>query len=317
MRLEPRRNPGKIPLMPARLLVLFLLGGASVLQAEDPAPLFKRQDPEGRLQSRELNEASGMAASPTDSRLLWLVNDSGCAAELFLTETDGGKRGKVSVEGAKNVDWEDLAAFQLAGKPYLIISDTGDNASKRPNCTLYIVAEPRLPAESVMLDGSVKPAWTIRFHYEDGPRDCESVAVDVRAGKILLLSKRTNPPMLYELPLKPAGKGEQAARKIGQLAKALPMGFPPIPYGTQPTGMDISADGTMATVVTYAGVFLFPRDEGESWATAFGRNPQVLDSHRARQAEAIAFSRDGTVIRVASEGVRSPVMRYRRVEQKP
>ena len=123
--------------------------------------------------------------------------------------------------------------------------------------------------------------------------------------------------MLYELPLKPEGKDEQVARKISQLSKALPMGFPPIPYGTQPTGMDISADGTMATVVTYAGVFLFPRKEGESWAEAFARDPQVLDSHQARQAEAIAFSRDGRTIWVTAEGVKAPVIPYRRVEEKP
>jgi hypothetical protein len=303
--------------MSARLLAFLFLGGMAALRAEEGGPHFKRQDPEGHLQSRELSEASGMAASPADSRLLWLVNDSGCAPELFLTETDGGKRGKVTVEGAKNVDWEDLASFQLEGKPYLIISDTGDNASKRANCTLYVVAEPKLPVAGAVLEGSVKPTWKIRFQYEDGPRDCESLAVDAKAGKILLLSKRTHPPMLYELPLKPAGNKEQTARKAGQLSKALPMGFPPIPYGTQPTGMDISADGRMATVLTYAGVFLFPRRGGESWATAFARDPQVLDSHRARQAEAIAFSRDGTVIRVASEGVKSPLMRYRRVEEKP
>jgi hypothetical protein len=301
----------------ARLFALSLLCGASPLRAEEAAPLFKRESPEGHLQSRELNEASGMAASPTDSRLLWLLNDSGCSTELFLTETDGGKRGRVSVEGVKNVDWEDLASFELDGKPYLIISDTGDNASKRERCALHIVAEPRLPAEDAELEGAVKPAWTIRFRYEDGPRDCESLGVDAKAGKILLLSKRTQPPMLYELPLKPNGKGEQIARKIGQLAKALPMGFPPIPYGTQPTGMDISADGRMAAVVTYAGVFLFLRGEGESWTTAFARDPQVLDSHQARQAEAIAFSRDGKVIRVTAEGLKAPVVRYRRVEEKP
>jgi hypothetical protein len=297
--------------------MLFVFCGAGFLQAEEAAPLFKRGNTEGHLQALDLNEASGMAASPNDSRLLWLLNDSGCSAELFLTETDGGKRGRVSVEGVKNVDWEDLASFELGGKPFLIISDTGDNASKRKSCMLYVVAEPRLPAEGVDLEGAVKPAWTIRFRYEDGPRDCESLAVDVKAGKILLLSKRTNPPMLYELPLKPEGKGEQVARKIGQLSKTLPMGFPPIPYGTQPTGMDISADGTMATVVTYAGVFLFPRKEGESWAEAFAREPQELDSHQARQAEAIAFSRDGKTIWVTAEGVKAPVIPYRRVEEKP
>lgn len=305
--------------MSFRRVAFLLLCGTGMLRAEPaaPAPAFERQDPEGHLQARELCEASGMAASPSDDRLLWLINDSGCAAELFLTKTDGGKRGKVAVEGVKNIDWEDLASFELEGKPYLLVADTGDNGSRRAECVLHILAEPRLPKETELLQGAVKPIWTIRFRYEDGPRDCEAVAVDVKTDKILLLTKRTNPPMLYELPLKPEGKELRTARKIGQLSESLPMGFPPIPFGTQPTGMNIAANGSMAAVVTYAGVFVFPRTAGETWPMAFARDPLVLDSHRARQAEAIAFSRDGTVIRVASEGVKSPVMRYRRVEQKP
>lgn len=287
-----------------------LLFVSSVSKGEEGLPPYERLEPEGRLETASLSEASGLAASPTDTGLMWLVNDGGSGPELFLAGTDGTHRGKVTLGGAVNTDWEDLASFVLKGKPYLLIADTGDNASKREECVLYIVEEPALPAAGKLLQGTLGPAWTIRFRYEDGPRDCEAVAVDEKAEKILLLSKRTDPPMLYELPLKSRGDGVQAANKIGQFSKALRAGMPPIPFGSQPTGMDLRPDGTAAAVVTYFGAFIFPRKKGETWAEAFAREPAGLKSHGLRQAESIAFSRDGKVMRVVSEGAKSPVARY-------
>lgn len=293
--------------MIGRVLV-FIVAGVFALHAEE-AP-FVREQPEGALESKLLGEASGLATSPDNKDLLWLINDSGSPAEIHLAGTDGSNRGYVALDAAKNVDWEDLASFVHEGKPYLLVADTGDNAGKRAECLLYIVSEPGLPEKGKRLSGSVKAAWKIRFRYEDGPRDCEAVAVDEKAGKILLLSKRTSPPMLYELPLKPTSEELQTAKKIGQLSKPLPAGFPPIPFGTQPTSMDLAPDGSAAAVVTYFGAFLFPRKDGETWAQAFAHPPVALEAHRLRQAESIAFSRDGSVLRVVSEGGKSPVARY-------
>jgi hypothetical protein len=263
------------------------------------------------LQCAALGEASGLASSPTAKDFLWLINDSGSPAALHLAGCDGSNRGSVSLD-ARNIDWEDLASFVHDGKPYLLIADAGDNMGKRAECALHIVPEPRLPEAGKQLAGPVKAAWTIRFRYEDGPRDCESVAVDEKAGKILLLSKRTTPPMLYELPLKPGTGDVQVAKKIGEIPKSLPVGFPPIPFGSQPTSMDICPDGSAAVVVTYFGAFLFPRKDGETWGTAFSRPPVELEPHRMRQAEAVAFSRDGSILRVVSEGGKSPIARYLR-----
>ncbi|WP_367870503.1 hypothetical protein [Luteolibacter sp. Populi] len=291
---------------------LLLFAFPAALAAEEAAPAFARQKSEVELKSRELAEASGMAASTKDANLLWLINDSGSPSDLFLTGSDGSERGKVDVKGAKNVDWEDLASFVLDGKSYLLIADTGDNGSQRPECALHIVAEPTAPKAGALLAGKVPVAWTIRFRYEDGPRDCESVSVDAKGKKILLLSKRTDPPMLYELPLKPGKDGLQIAKRIGQLGKNLSNGMPPMPFGTQPTGMSITPDGSMAAVVTYGGAFLFLRQGGEAWAAAFARAPLTLPAHHLRQAESIAFSRDGSLIRVASEGAGTPLVLYGR-----
>lgn len=282
--------------------------GISLLQAGELT--FDREKPEGHLKCPELREASGLATSPSCKDFLWLINDSGCPAEIHLAGTDGSDRGKVSLSQTRNVDWEDLDSFLLDGKPYLLVADTGDNAGRRPESVLYIVPEPTLPEDGKRLTDEVKVAWTIRFRYEDGPRDCEAVAVAAQAGKILLLSKRTSPPMLYELPLKPATDEVQTAKKIGEIPKTLPAGFPPIPFGTQPTGMDIAADGSVAAVVTYHGVFLFPRTPAETWAAAFSRPPVELEPHRMGQVESVAFSRDGSVLRLVAEGGKSPVAPY-------
>jgi DNA-binding beta-propeller fold protein YncE len=161
-----------------------------------------------------------------------------------------------------------------------------------------------------VLNGAVKPAWTIEFRYPDGLRDCEAVAVDAARGKVILLSKRTIPPAVYELPLSPAKAGVAVAQKIGQTDVTPPPGGFPHPFGAQPTGLDLSADGTLAAVVTYVGIFVFPRNREESWAAAFARKPVVLPRHGLWQAESIAFSRDGKKLFVVSEGARSPIVTY-------
>lgn len=262
------------------------------------------------LQAAAANETSGLAAAVSGGDCFWLLNDSGGQPALYLAGRDGADRGKVLVESARNLDWEDLAGFSWQGKPYLLIADVGDNESRRATCTLYIVPEPALPPAGGTLNGSVKPAWTIEFRYADGPRDCESVAVDAARGKVILLSKRTRPPLVYELPLVPATGVVAVAQNIGQTDVSPPPGGFQHPFGAQPTGLDLSADGTMAAVVTYIGVFVFPRTGQETWAAAFARKPVILPRHGLMQAESIAFSRDGKSLWVVSEGARSPLVGY-------
>ncbi len=275
-------------------------------------PEFRLQPDPAKLASPAVNEASGLAVSPTDPGFLWMVNDSGGTPEIHLSGTDGTARGSVKIADAQNKDWEDLAAFTLDGKPYLLIADTGDNGSSRKSCNLYIVREPNFPSEGKSVSGEIPINWKISFSYEDGPRDCESVAVDVKAGKIILVSKRTDPPGVYELPLQP---GENpVARKIGTtVTDAAGFGLG-IAFRNQPTGMDISADGSMAAIVTYAGVFLFKLGADESLADALGRKPQFLGLHNLAQAESVAFTADGKSIFVVSERRNSPIVRYNAAE---
>ncbi len=264
-----------------------------------------------KIQSPEINEASGLAISPTDPEFMWVINDSGGTPDLHLVGTDGTDRGKVTLKGVKNIDWEDLASFKLDGKSYLLVADCGDNGAKRQTGFLHIIREPALPAAGKSLAGTVAPAWQIEFRYPGGPRDCESVAVDAQAGKILLISKRTDPPEVYELPLRASGKkGVLTAQPIVRTAVNSPGGSL-IPFSNQPTGLDISADGSLAAVVTYSSVFVFPRSPGETWAEAFSKKPTVLPPHKLGQAESVAWSKDGKSIFTVAEGRHSAVVGYR------
>jgi hypothetical protein len=290
--------------------IYLALAASAIAWGEEAA--FELQPVISKVESPAVNEASGLAISSRDPAFMWIVNDSGAKPVLELAGTDGTDRGRVTVDGARNVDWEDISSFKLGGVSYLLIAGSGDNNSRRESCTLYIVEEPALPKEGASLAGNVKPAWTISYGYEDGPRDCEAVAVDVAAGKIILISKRTKPPMVYEMPLRPKGSEPVVAKKVGETSVVPPKGVFPLPYIAQPTGLDISADGSAAAVVTYYGVFLFSRTGKESWAEALAKAPVILKPHGLHQAESIAFSRDGKWLTVVSEGVGSPIVRYRR-----
>jgi hypothetical protein len=283
----------------------------------------------GSIASPQLSETSGLAMSRRRDDLLWAINDSGTAPRLHAVGVDGADLGFTTIEGVKALDWEDLASFELDGRSYLLIADTGDNMSWHERSELIVVEEPELTGDALAAGSVSKPAWRIPFHFEDGPRDCEAVAVD--GGRVLLIAKRTEPPGLYELPLRPnddadtAAKGTQelVARRIG----AVP-GIPPPTrsdvkaarwlgrYFAMPTAFDIGADGRFAVVLTYREAYLYERTPGEPWAKALGRPPQRIDLPALAQGEGIAFARDGRTLFVTSEGLGAPLFRLDRLGER-
>ena len=275
----------------------------------------------GRLEAPPRNEASGLAASRLSPGLLWTHDDSGGAASLYAVTTTGRHLGTLHLRGVKNDDWEDLAAYELDGKAWLLVADTGDNDSNRPTVALHVVEEPPLNQLKAGAELRVRPARTIRVRYEDGPRDCESVAVDIAERAVYLLTKRDDPPRLYRVALDaPAGADDTVvvARKVGvvphiprpNIAQQRTKGY----LGrrrAEVTAMDFAADGSAAVVLTYGGVLFFPRRPDESWADALAHSPVRLRSHSLEQAEAVCFSPDGKQIYVAAEGSRA-LLRYDR-----
>jgi hypothetical protein len=301
-----------------------LLAAATTLAATAFSMGCSKQEPAAKLtpiatvSAPAVDESSGLAASRRTPGLLWTHNDSDGQPVLYAINSDGRLHGSVRVAGIKNIDWEDMASFELDGRSWLLIADTGDNSGRRKDCALYIIAEPDAEDLSPGRELSVPVAWKTPVRYPDGPHDCESVAVDVREGNVYLLRKRIHPNALFVLPLRPtAPDATPMAREVGWI-KNIPQpnseqrAFPVATgrWRGNPTSMDIAADGRCAVVLTYGDVLLFPRRPGETWSTALSRRPLLLPPHGLEQAEAVCFSPDGRAVFVTEEKLNTPLLRY-------
>ena len=277
----------------------------------------------GTLSDRSLREVSGMAASRRRDDILWLHNDSGSRAQLHAVSADGRAHGKVLIKGATSRDWEDMAAFELDGRPMLVVADVGDNNAERATLWLHFFEEPTVPAEGLSDDASVDVEWSVPFRFPEGPADCESIAVDTQSGQVLLLTKRQTPPQLYSLPIRPPG----ALPGRGKLIEATHLGsVSTIPrprvedlladpifgaYSSQPTSMDVYGDQLM--ILTYRDAYVYARSATGSWAETLAQKPAVVELPRMRQTESLAFDRTGKDVFVTSEKMNAPLYRLRRI----
>lgn len=255
----------------------------------------------GQTRDDRINECSGIAISRTTKNAMWMHNDSGDSPRLFLTGLNGDIKSQVTLKGIKALDWEDVCSFTLDDRNWVLVGDTGDNqknrAKRRAKARLHLFEEPTSTDAKI----KVKVKRTIEFEYEDGPHDCEGIAVDTKTQTILLITKSLLPSgcQLYSLPLKPENKKKAIARKIADL---------PIPVAT---AMDLSPDGLRLIVITPRVGFLITRTADEPWSTATGRAPTVVELPNAQQTEAVCFSSDAKHVYVMSEGLNQAIWRLK------
>lgn len=258
----------------------------------------------GELQNKSITECSGMAPSHRADDVIWMLNDSGNDPIIFAVSSHGDDLAAVRVEGVTNRDWEDIASFKLGGRAYLMICEVGDNDAAYDTCILHVVEEPSLDATSV------SPAWSIHFKYEDGPRDCESVIVDTVSQRVLLLTKRDKPPVLYELPLKPRDPNAvQTAQRVGDVLTMPPPREGETKWVNMPTAMDMSADRSMLAVQNYNKLLVYTRPRGGSILDTLATTPIAIYLPPLKQMEAVCFSRDSKAIYVSTEKLPAPILR--------
>ncbi|MDQ3511684.1 MAG: hypothetical protein M3414_08405 [Pseudomonadota bacterium] len=290
-------------------LLACLLGGCERArhEAAGPTPSVRLA---GVLLDPQLGETSGLATSTRHRDVLWLHNDGG-EGRLFATSTGGSRRASFRIEDVTRTDWEDIAAFKLDGRHYLLIADTGDNGGLRRTLQLHVVEEPKR-----LRNARLTPAWSIVFRWPDGPRDCEAVAVDPASGQILLVSKKRSPPELFSLPLRPAGTGVQTATPLGTLAgvpvadtQRLRQSPRRAQVDAHVTAAAVSPDGNTLAVMTYRYLLLYPRQPRERWADAIARPPRTSQLPWLPQAEAMDFSADGKSLYATGEFIPAPLYR--------
>ena len=285
----------------------------ALVAADAPTSRWSRAEYSGVFTDPALDEVSGLAASHAHPGIYWAQNDGDNGSKITAIHADGTAVATVEIAGVDNTDWEDIDSFELDGKHYLLIADTGDNGGIRKTLNLIVVEEPAL-----LKDGeTLRTAWTIPFRWPDGARDCEATAVDAASGEVLLISKKRVPPELFRLPLRASDglKTAQLVTTLQGISQPSEADLKKNPvygrYRSQISGADLSPNGRVLAVLNYHAIHLYVRAPNESWTRAAQSQPGRLVFPWLPQAEGVAFSADGRSLLVASEKRPAPLFIFR------
>jgi hypothetical protein len=279
------------------LLAAALLAPGSV--PGDAHMLFRFADP-------RITEASGIAHGMVSPSVFYVQNDSGHSNELFAVNgRTGATVATITVRGARNVDWEDVAVAPAAdGTPSIWVADIGDNDAVRRTVQIYRLAEPLLSLETrnQRLQLPVQQKWLLR--YPTGPVDAESLAVALD-GTAYVITKSIGSGTVYQVPRFPHPGRIQPLRELfTQDIHLRSIGnLPRLARHLLFTGAALSSDGTLFALRTYA----------EAWVWRLGPDglsgrlgaPVVVPLPAQEQGEGVAIA--GNHLVVDSEGAHAPV----------
>jgi hypothetical protein len=250
----------------------------------------------GALAEPELAELSGVAASARFPDVLYAHNDSGDAARFFALSRSGEALAVFTVQGAKNVDWEEMGRGPCQAGSCLFIADTGDNARERAGYSVYRVPEPAAigaGAQSIAGD-------RIDFTYPDGPHDAETLLVHPFSGVLTIVTKvESGPAQIHELPPSLSPGRVYVSERVGELAP---------PKGDDRfTGGAVHPEGTAVLLRTRGKLFRYPMEPAQSVAEALAGTPCELPVAMETMGEAVTWLASGAEIVTIGEGAGAAV----------
>lgn len=259
----------------------------------------------GTIADPKIDESSGLIASKCQPNVFWTHNDSGDAAVIYAFDKSGAKLGTWSVQGARNIDWEDIAGYKDAsGKCLIYIGEIGDNDGDIPEHTIYRVPEPLVG--SPVQDPGQRPetdrAEALTFSYPDGKPDAETLLVDPASARIYVMTKRkSGPAKVYRIENSFGLDRALIAEKVADVSMpAVPTGFV--------TGGDVSPDGRRVIISDYSAGYEFTLPDGDpNFEDIWKQRPEVVDLGKRRGGESVCYSPDGRSIYASSEGKRAPI----------
>ena len=207
----------------------------------------------GTLADSSLRESSGVTRSHRIPGVLYSINDSGNAPEIFALDSTGATLGRWVLPEVDNRDWEAIASGPCPAGRCLFIGDLGDNLERRKHVTIYRVTEPEtlaaLRGKSVPRTAGID---SIRFRYPGGPRDVEAMWVDAAGVPNLVSKGRSGQITLYRVPPRFGAKKVQLAERV----QVLPI-TPQPALGQWVTDAALSPDGHRVAIRTYTMLYIF------------------------------------------------------------
>lgn len=271
----------------ACLVGLSLCGPVRAQQSSGPVllPNIKPEKlvPVGILGSGAKKEVSGIVASRKQKDLFWTHGDSGNSPRIYAVHHDGklywgdrSARGKgVKVDGAINVDWEDIAT-DAAG--HLIIGDIGNNDQDRREFALYYIDEPEPQADRAKVKKKVSFRYPappqLNRASDDISHDAESLFVIGNAVYVLTKHETGRFSELYRLD-----RGEPDV--VNELTYVSRFDF-----RDPATAADVSDDERQLVVATGTSLWLFDLTGSDNPFSG----PVSWFPYKAKQVESVCFA---------------------------
>lgn len=201
-----------------------------------------------RALDTRIPESSGVAVGRQNGSVIWTHNDSGAEPELFAVDAAGELTGTVTVQGAKHVDWEDIATAECPSGSCLYVADVGDNNRRRSSIQIYRLTEPEPSVDA--------PVEADRFvvRYSDGARDAEGLFILPPERLFVVTRGRAGPIAIYAYP------GPLREDSAVELERVRGLSTGPVPLDDQVTGADATADGRWVVLRTPSALFFYPAD---------------------------------------------------------
>lgn len=232
-----------------------------------------------------LNEVSGTEIT-SGSNLIWMLNDSGNAPELYGVSSNG-KIKKVLKINAKNNDWEDLASDKEGN---LYIGDFGNNMNKRKNLAILKVRKDSLDNTGITV------IERISFYYPEQKKfppkrkqmhfDCEAFFHFNDSLYLFTKSREKNNfgnTNLYKIP---ATQGNHEAQFMASFKTCEDV-------QCWITSADINDDGTQVALLTPTTVWVFTDFTSDSFFTgSVVRHDFSFES----QKESVCFKDKNTLL---------------------
>jgi len=239
----------------------------------------------GRIEDPALKESSGFDQSRKVPGRFWSHNDSTGGAKLFVMDAFGKPLAEpIPVEGARNIDWEDLA---IDANGWIWIADVGNNANNRKDLKLYQLQE---PGEEIPKSLKIHRTWEIRYpdqkEFPPQARNFDCEALFIADGHVYLFAKHRadTDAKLYRV--------DPPIQENGEVEVVLEGTFP---NAGVVTAADLHQDGKRLAVLTMLGVWILEREEGQSFLEAKRRH-HPIPFWSLRLAEAICWLDDETLL---------------------
>lgn len=246
----------------------------------------------GNLDTKIINESSGIAVSHSLNNKFYHINDSGDGAYFYSTYQDGSETKKIKISKFQPIDVEDLSYGKCGEKNCIFIGDIGDNFHSRKTIQIIGVEEENT------FSGPVVPVIDLSLRYPDGAYNAEAMALHP-SGDLFIITKiqsSNEDSKIFKLSKNLLNDKLKNTKKLEFLGSLKLKKI--LKNNRKITGMGISPDGERFSILTYEtaiefNINLSSKIDWNSLVLKEGENFNLIKLDVLNQQEAITYSYDG------------------------